>query len=154
MRRLGLSLMITLMIGCAKPQPPPSPPPPPQVEAPAPQPANFAHRVEWRGQTLSQIARWYTGKSENWGKLASPVNPDLTRCCAMLAIGREVVIPRELLVRTEPMPKPKVTSRPAKPLVKSEPERPKAGAAPVAAAPSAEEDDTEEPPAAPIAEAP
>ncbi|MBI2964483.1 MAG: hypothetical protein HYY35_12070, partial [Deltaproteobacteria bacterium] len=96
--------------------------------------ANFVHRVEWRGQTLRQIARWYTGKSENWKKLTRPVNPDLTRCCAALQVGREVVIPRELLVRTEPMPKPKVTSPPAKPGEAPSDEAPPPAEAPAGAA--------------------
>ncbi|MGH7860371.1 MAG: hypothetical protein ACREQY_23835, partial [Candidatus Binatia bacterium] len=29
----------------------------------------FEHVVEWRGQTLGQIARWYTGAYDNWKKL-------------------------------------------------------------------------------------
>jgi hypothetical protein len=76
------------------------------VAEPPPEPKTFVHQVEWRGQTLGAIARWYTGKFDNWKKLTKPVNPDLTRCCATLRIGREVAIPRELLVRSEPMPKP------------------------------------------------
>jgi hypothetical protein len=108
--------VILLLIGCA--QPPPPPPPPPPAPPPAPvEPEVFVHHVEWPGQTLGEIARWYTGKFDNWKKLAKPVNPDLERCCARLRVGREVSIPRELLVRTDPMPKP--VTRPSKPLVKA-----------------------------------
>ncbi len=100
-----LGFVILLSAGCAQ-TPPPPPPPPPVVAEPTPQPATFVHHVEWRGQTLGAIARWYTGKFENWKKLTKPVNPDLTRCCSSLRVGREVTIPRELLARTDPMPKP------------------------------------------------
>ena len=98
-------LLVLLSAGCAQ-KPPPPPPPPPVAAEPTPEPA-FVHHVEWRGQTLGAIARWYTGKFDNWKKLTKPVNPDLERCCTTLRVGREVVIPRELLVRTDPMPKPK-----------------------------------------------
>jgi hypothetical protein len=67
--------------------------------------------VDWQGQTLEQIAAWYTGKSANWEKLVRPVNPDLERCCVPLRVGREVTIPSTLLVRVEPMPKPVVTKK-------------------------------------------
>jgi hypothetical protein len=97
--------LVLLSVGCA-PKPPPPPPPPPVAAEPTPEPT-FVHRVEWRGQTLGAIARWYTGKFDNWKKLTKPVNPDLERCCTTLRVGREVVIPRELLVRSDPMPKPK-----------------------------------------------
>jgi len=135
---LGWSLLV-LAVGCA--QPPPPPPPPPVAPPPAPaEPEPFVHHIEWPGQTLSEIARWYTGKFDNWKKLTKPVNPDLERCCVRLRVGRDVTIPRELLVRTDPMPKP--VTRPSKPLVK-------AGAGTAA---QAKEEGTEE--AQPIAEAP
>ena len=133
----GWGLMLVLLsAGCAQ-KPSPPPPPPPVAAEPTPAPA-FVHHVEWRGQTLGAIARWYTGKSDNWKKLAKPVNPDLERCCSTLRVGRDVVIPRELLVRTDPMPKPK-----PKPAVK-----PGAGASAEAKA------TTEEPEAEAGAEAP
>lgn len=141
MRKLvAAAWMICLMFGCQKQEPRPEPPVA-AAEAPTPAPEpNFVHRVEWRGQTLGQIARWYTGKFENWKKLVRPVNPDLQRCCATLQVGREVSIPRELVVRTEPMPRPQVTARPAKPPQKAEPEKPSAE--------TAEEPSEEPPPAA------
>jgi hypothetical protein len=114
-RKLLAPWVILLMVGCAQP-PPPTPPPVAAVPAPA-EPEHFVHHIEWPGQTLGEIARWYTGKFENWKKLAKPVNPDLERCCVRLRVGREVSIPRELLVRTEPMPK--TVTRPSKPLVKA-----------------------------------
>jgi hypothetical protein len=105
MRRLVLLCALVLLVGCAKePVPPPAPlaPPPP----PAPDPF-FVYRVEHDGETLGDIARWYTGKYGNWQILTKPVNPDLTQCCAKLEVGREVKIPRHLIVRTDPMPAPK-----------------------------------------------
>ncbi len=104
MRRQVLLCALVLLIGCAKePAPPPVPPPPP---APAPDPF-FVYRVEHDGETLGDIARWYTGKYGNWQLLTKPVNPDLTQCCAKLEVGREVKIPRHLVVRTDAMPAPK-----------------------------------------------
>lgn len=82
--------------------------------------AYFRHKVTWRGQTLQTIARWYTGVAENWKLLADPVNPDLTQCCANLRVGREVEIPKQLLIREDPPspaqrrpPPPRKASRPA-----------------------------------------
>jgi hypothetical protein len=111
MLRGWAGFVILLSAGCAQPPPPP-PPPPPVAAEPTPEPKTFMHHVEWRGQTLGAIARWYTGKFENWKKLTKPVNPDLRRCCSTLRVGREVVIPRELLVRTDPMPKPQPSAKP------------------------------------------
>lgn len=79
----------------------------------------FIHRVEYPGETLGEIARWHTGKFQNWRQLAKPVNPDLTRCCSALKVGREVKIPTELVVQRDPMPKPDLVTRPARPLVNS-----------------------------------
>ena len=156
-----LLLMAALAVACAKIQEPPTPPPPVAVVQP---PTNFVHRVEWHGQTLAQIAHWYTGKRENWKKLVKPVNPELERCCAALQVGREVMIPRELLVREDPLPRPQVSAQATKPAAKAKP-----GTAPSqvgeAAAPAASESEgsdaeeasavtAEAPSAEPIGEAP
>src|SRR5688572_13867700 len=89
---------LALVAGCA------SRPDVRQVDEAAPPP--LVHRVEWSGQTLEEIAGWYTGKKANWEKLVKPVNPDLERCCVPLRVGREVTIPSTLLVTVDPMPKP------------------------------------------------
>jgi hypothetical protein len=103
MRRVVVLCAFVLLVGCAKEAaPPPAPPPPPP---PAPDPF-FVYRVEHDGATLGEIARWYTGKYGNWQILTKPVNADLTQCCAKLEVGREVKIPRHLVVRTDPMPAP------------------------------------------------
>jgi len=73
--------LVLLSVGCAQTPPPPPPPPPPVAAEPTPAPT-FVHHVEWRGQTLGAIAKWYTGKFDNWKKLTKPVNPDLERCCS------------------------------------------------------------------------
>jgi hypothetical protein len=104
MRRLVLLCVFVLAIGCVKeaappPQPPPAPPPPPDPY--------FVYRVEHDGDTLGEVAHWYTGKYGNWQILTKPVNPDLTQCCTKLEMGREVKIPRHLVIRTDPMPAPK-----------------------------------------------
>ena len=164
MKRILVTMLALLVTGCWSNKPP-EPARPPSADA-----SDFIHRVEHPGETLGEIARWHTGKFQNWKKLARPVNPGLTRCCTALRVGREVKIPRELVVRTEPMPKPEVVTRPSKPLVEAEPAKPTkdAGSAlpatrPAPGVPPKDADDDaekeakrteEEPsPAAPVAEA-
>ena len=90
------------------------------VRAPAeppPMPTFFVYAVKFRGQTLGQIAEWYTGSYDNWRKIAR-VNSDLSLPYAPLKVGREVKIPTEIVVRRDPMPEPKpkrVSPRHAKP---------------------------------------
>ncbi len=142
--------VVLLSAGCAQ-KPPPPPPPPPVAAEPTPEPT-FVHHVEWRGQTLGAIARWYTGKFENWKKLTKPVNPDLERCCSTLRVGRDVSIPRELLVRTDPMPKPQASAKPAvKPGAGASAEAKESASAEVAKEEPAEETS---PPPAIVSEAP
>jgi hypothetical protein len=73
--------------------------------------APLVHRVDWPGQTLVDLARWYTGTPRNWRKLAAPTNADLTECCEPLRVGIEVKIPRELVVQEAPLPRPTPTAR-------------------------------------------
>ncbi len=152
MRRMIALGVLALAIGCAKSPPKPAPPPPEPEAAPDP---FFVHTVTRDGETLGEIAKWYTGKYGNWLILTKPVNPDLEKCCTPLKAGREVKIPRHLVVREDPLPEPtKPPARSAK--------APKAGAAPSGedAAPSAKpvgeapSGDDEAPAATPIAEAP
>lgn len=60
------------------------------------------HTVMYSGETLSIIARWYTGQSGNWEVLLDH-NGDLDP--RRLQIGDLVKIPQELLIRDESMPK-------------------------------------------------
>ena len=61
----------------------------------------FVHRVRWQGETMSIIAKWYTGKAGNWKKLA---NRNATLDPQRLKEGYRVLIPRRLLITTADMP--------------------------------------------------
>ena len=74
------------------------------LEAPPP-PAYFIHSVKFHGQTLGQISEWYTGRYDNWPKLARA--NDIPVPNVALKIGREVKIPSELVVRQDPLPEPR-----------------------------------------------
>ena len=119
MRRIVAMLALLVMLGC-RPAPPPAPPPPPPAE-PTKTPELFIHRINFSGQTLSSIAKWYTGDASNWRQMVDPVNTGLTECCARLKVGRVIYIPRDLVTQTKSMPLPRTETRPAKPLVKGEP---------------------------------
>ena len=152
-KMLGAIALASLIVGCGAEAPPPKPEP--VVEAPAPKPpALFAHRVSFSGQTLSTIAKWYTGDAANWRQLTEPVNTGLTECCAKLKVNRVIYLPRDLVTQTKPMPmpKPKVVTRPAKPLAKEDAPaaKPEPTPADAAAAKKAEETkDVELPDSAP-----
>jgi hypothetical protein len=72
---------------------------------PTPSPSYFIHVVKSRGQTLGRLAEWYTGRYENWPKLARA--NDETAANSPLDIGREIKIPSELVVRRDPPPAPR-----------------------------------------------
>jgi hypothetical protein len=58
--------------------------------------------VRYYGESLSVIAEWYTGDVENWPYLAkanSKLDPD------RITIGTTVLIPKNLLHTSKPMPK-------------------------------------------------
>ncbi len=59
------------------------------------------HTVRWSGETLSVIAKWYTGKFENWRALVK-VNPKLNP--NRIFIGSKILIPEDLVKNREPMP--------------------------------------------------
>jgi len=90
------------------------------IRPPAEPPAQtfFEHTVKWKGQTLGQIAEWYTGDFENWKKLAR-YNEDAPVPNTTFKVGRTIRIPIELVVKQDPMPQPKrrpaaKTQKPAK----------------------------------------
>ena len=100
LNRISLSLLFLaaplVLAACTEPPPPP---PPPVVEAPPPP---FQHVVRYSGETLGLIAKWYTGKSQNWQALrqANPnINPN------RINIGDVVSIPNELVTRKDALPK-------------------------------------------------
>lgn len=63
---------------------------------------SFDHRVKWPGESLSIIAKWYTGDSTNWKALAK-ANPDLNP--NLIRIGDSIVIPGSLIENEKPMPR-------------------------------------------------
>jgi hypothetical protein len=63
---------------------------------------SFDHRVKWPGESLSIIAKWYTGDSTNWKALAK-ANPDLNP--NLIRIGDRILIPESLIENEEPMPR-------------------------------------------------
>jgi hypothetical protein len=80
------------------------PPPPPPTPI-----AYFTHQVLWRGQTLGQVAKWYTGNYDNWQKFAD-LN-EVQDPNTALKVGREIRIPPGLVVRQDPMAKPRPAAK-------------------------------------------
>ena len=62
---------------------------------------NFIHTVSLDGETLSIIAKWYTGELDNWKALAE-ANPSIDP--NRIFIGNEITIPRELMITKDPLP--------------------------------------------------
>jgi hypothetical protein len=67
------------------------------------QPArHLVHRVRWSGESLSLIAKWYTGKLNNW-KILAHFNPKLKP--DRIFVGEEILVPEGLLKTRKPMPR-------------------------------------------------
>lgn len=138
--RLGLtfSILILLCLGCtyvnemfgkkkaAEPEPTPSvegkTSVPRQLQrTPAPKDQTyFVHTVQWRGESLSIIAAWYTGTIQNWETLASAnphLNPD------RIFPGDKIYIPEYMLKTRKPMPEEFVASFLPKPKEETSPEQ-------------------------------
>lgn len=62
----------------------------------------YVHQVKWEGETLSIVAKWYTGSLNNW-KAIIKANPNLDP--NRIVIGNDVRIPDDLLITRKPMPK-------------------------------------------------
>ena len=62
--------------------------------------AYYVHKVRWEGETLSLIAKWYTGSQKNWKALAKD-NPWLEP--NDISTGHKIFIPRNLLKTKKPM---------------------------------------------------
>jgi len=93
--------------------------PPNEIKAEPPQKLTYyIHTVKWNGESLSIIAKWYTGNLENWEALAQ-ANPNLTP--SRLFIGSRIRIPENVLKTRDPMPQEFVTSFYPKPKRKSLP---------------------------------
>ncbi len=63
---------------------------------------SFVHTVRWPRETLSIIAKWYTGELENWKALVK-ANPKLKP--NRIYIGNKILIPGDLLKTRKPMPR-------------------------------------------------
>jgi LysM repeat protein len=74
---------------------------------PPKKPTYYGHTVRWTGESLSIIAKWYTGSSENWKGLAK-ANPKINP--SRIYIGQKIRIPENLLKTREPMPQSFVAS--------------------------------------------
>ena len=72
---------------------------------------SYVHRVTWAGESLSLVAKWYTGNLENWRALAK-ANPDIKP--DLLQIGMKIRIPEAMIVTRDPMTQEFVVSHYAK----------------------------------------
>jgi hypothetical protein len=97
-----------VLISCAAKEaaPPPTEAPPAEGGQPEAGPAEtapvayFVHTVTLQGESLSIIAKWYTGDLKNWEVLAQHnprINPN------RIFKGDTIQIPRNLMVREDPM---------------------------------------------------
>ncbi|MGD9174865.1 MAG: LysM domain-containing protein, partial [Desulfobacterales bacterium] len=62
----------------------------------------LVHQVRWRGETLSFIAKWYTGHYNNWKALAQ-ANPGLNP--NHIILGNRIYIPPEMLKTKKALPR-------------------------------------------------
>ncbi|MFH1058575.1 MAG: hypothetical protein V1797_07850 [Pseudomonadota bacterium] len=62
--------------------------------------ADVLHTTKLGGESLDLVALWYTGRADNWKRLRAYNRLN----SASLAPGQEVLIPRELVWRLDPMP--------------------------------------------------
>lgn len=76
-------------------------PPPPQEPVEPPKPQLLEHVVQYRGETLGLIARWYTGKTTNWQAIVE-ANPGLRP--ERINLGDTIMIPSEIVTNSEPLP--------------------------------------------------
>src|SRR5262249_17106027 len=86
-----------LMAGCVQ-QPQPTAP----KAVTEPQPTYLEHTIMFSGETLADIATWYTGKATNWQAIrdANPsVNP------SRLRLSQVILVPRNLVVNDKPFTK-------------------------------------------------
>jgi hypothetical protein len=101
--KVAVSLAVFLQTGCAsKPQTAPSLPQ---------RPAYFSHTVQYPGETLGSIARWYTGSSSNW-QVIKDANPEIDP--RRIRKGMSIQIPQSLVVNFEPLPRPNVDASTAR----------------------------------------
>jgi hypothetical protein len=61
----------------------------------------FIHQVKWPNESLSIIAKWYTGSVMNWKALAE-ANPEMEP--TVIHLGDRIRIPAHMLKTRDPMP--------------------------------------------------
>jgi len=76
-------------------------PKPSDLEISTPEPHFYLHKVRWPEETLSHIAKWYTGSVKNWKTIAE-TNPGVDP--KKIDVGDTISIPEELLISRKPMP--------------------------------------------------
>ena len=76
-----------------------------------PKSARFKHTVRWPGESMSLIAKWYTGSYKNWRTLAK-ANPSINP--NRIKIGDKIFVPKKILKTKQSMPRYFVSSAPAK----------------------------------------
>jgi len=64
--------------------------------------SHYYHKVQYPGESLSIIAKWYTGDVKNWPFLAK-VNPELDP--NRITVGDKILVPNTLLHTQKPMPR-------------------------------------------------
>jgi hypothetical protein len=62
----------------------------------------YYHKVKYPGESISIIAKWYTGDVKNWRSVAK-VNPKLDP--NRITVGDKIRIPNKLLHTQKPMPR-------------------------------------------------
>ena len=65
-------------------------------------PVQFLHKIRYQGESLSLIAKWYTGKTGKWKAIAA-ANPEVIP--ERMKIDQIIYIPDNLLKNRTPMPK-------------------------------------------------
>ena len=71
----------------------------------------LTHTIRFEGETLSGIAKWYTGSAKNWS-FVRRVDPDTSP--TKLKLGEEVGVPYALLRRSDPPTKLAFVAEPSK----------------------------------------
>ena len=110
-RLLVTAVLVTVVVGCSMFKPKLSPPEAAKtpsyaattaVKPPTQKSAHLIHQILWPGETLSIIAKWYTGDYRNWPALVE-ATPWLVN--SRVAVGDKVLIPDHLVTNRSPLPK-------------------------------------------------
>ncbi len=68
----------------------------------------FRHVVRYPGETMGAISRWYTGETRNW-KIIAQLNKSVSP--KRISIGDEILIPDELVITGDPLPRKSLKRR-------------------------------------------